>query len=47
MRPVLIWTGIILDPSLAHNMGKASVQMGEKKYDVHKVNKVILDAMGL
>lgn len=38
---------IILDPSLAHKMGQASVQMAKEKYDVHKVNKVILDAMGL
>jgi glycosyltransferase involved in cell wall biosynthesis len=37
----------ILDPSLAPSMGARSRQLAEEKYDVHKVNAVILEAMGL
>ncbi len=37
----------ILDPALTTSMGKASRRLAEKRYDVHKVNAVILDAMGL
>lgn len=35
----------ILEPELATKMGKASRQIAVKKYDVHKVNQVMLDAM--
>ncbi|MCX7121205.1 MAG: glycosyltransferase family 4 protein [Gammaproteobacteria bacterium] len=37
----------IRDPESIHIMGLASRKLAEKKYDVHKVNKVILAAMGL
>lgn len=37
----------INDPKLAKKMGKESRKIAEYKYDVHKVNKVIMEAMGL
>jgi len=37
----------ILQPELIERMGKRSREIAEDKYDVHKVNKVILAAMGL
>jgi len=37
----------ILQPELISIMGKESRRMAEEKYDVHKVNKVVLDALGL
>ena len=37
----------ILNPKLVFAMGEKSRQMAEEKYDVHKVNRTILQAMGL
>ena len=37
----------ILEPDLIPAMGRMSRRFAEDKYDVHKVNAVILDAMGL
>ena len=37
----------INNPELIKNMGKASRQIAEEKYNVHKVNQVINKAMGL
>lgn len=37
----------ILQPELIERMGKRSREIAEEKYDVHKVNAVILRAMGL
>jgi glycosyltransferase involved in cell wall biosynthesis len=37
----------IKDPSLAIRMGKRSRELAEKKYDVHKVNAVMLREMGI
>lgn len=37
----------IVQPGLAESMGRESRRMAEHKYDVHKVNRVILEAMGL
>lgn len=37
----------ILKPELILSMGKESRRMAEEKYDVHMVNEVILNAMGL
>jgi len=37
----------ILEPSLAAAMGRESRKIAEEKFDVHKVNAVILDALGL
>ena len=37
----------ILDPSLIEMMGKASRQIAENKFDVHAVNKFMLEEMGL
>lgn len=37
----------IKQPDLAGRMGKESRRIAEEKYDVNKVNRVILDAMGL
>lgn len=37
----------IKDPSLAEQMGQRSRQIAEEKYDVHKVNNVMLQEMGL
>lgn len=37
----------ILDPSLIPIMGKRSREIAEEKYDVHKVNAVMLNAMGI
>jgi glycosyltransferase involved in cell wall biosynthesis len=37
----------ILDPSLAERMGRESLAIAREKYDVHKVNAVIMAAMGL
>ncbi|RYF38408.1 MAG: glycosyltransferase, partial [Comamonadaceae bacterium] len=36
----------IEDPALAARMGKRSRQIAEEKYDVHKVNAVMLREMG-
>jgi len=35
----------ILKPELIQNMGAASRRIAEEKYDVHKINKVIIEAM--
>jgi len=37
----------VRQPELAAKMGKASRKIAEEKYDVHKVNKVILETMNL
>ena len=37
----------IKQPELIPAMGKRSREIAEDKYDVHKVNKVMMDAMGL
>jgi glycosyltransferase involved in cell wall biosynthesis len=37
----------ILDPSLADRMGRESLAIAREKYDVHKVNAVIMAAMNL
>jgi glycosyltransferase involved in cell wall biosynthesis len=37
----------ILDPTLAPRMGAASLEIARDKYDVNKVNAVIMKAMGL
>lgn len=37
----------ILDPDLARHLGERSRQIAEEKYDVHKVNEVMLREMGL
>ena len=37
----------ILEPELAERMGRESLEMAREKYDVHKVNAVILGAMGV
>jgi glycosyltransferase involved in cell wall biosynthesis len=37
----------ILDPSLAERMGRESLAIAREKYDVHKVNAVIMAAMKL
>ena len=37
----------ILNPELIDKMGKRSSEIAKEKYDVHKVNKVIMKAMGL
>lgn len=37
----------ILNPDLIGSMGKRSREIAEDKYDVHKVNQVILETMGL
>jgi glycosyltransferase involved in cell wall biosynthesis len=37
----------ILDPTLAPRMGAASLEIARTKYDVNKVNAVIMKAMGL
>lgn len=37
----------ILEPSLVDRMGLASRRLAESRYDVHKVNRVMLEAMGL
>lgn len=37
----------IQNPGLAATMGKRARQVAEDKYDVHKVNEVILQAMGI
>jgi glycosyltransferase involved in cell wall biosynthesis len=37
----------ILDSELASTMGAESLAIATEKYDVHKVNEVILDAMKL
>jgi glycosyltransferase involved in cell wall biosynthesis len=37
----------IQNPELIAKMGKRSREIAEEKYDVHKVNKVLLDTMGL
>lgn len=37
----------ILEPGLVASMGKASRSMAVEKYDVHKVNRVINETMGL
>ena len=35
------------DPTLAAKMGRASLNMVREKYDVHKVNRTIMEVMGL
>ena len=37
----------IEDPTLASRMGKRSREIAEEKYDVHKVNAVMLREMGI
>jgi len=37
----------IQKPDLAESMGRESRRIAEEKYDVHKVNRVIMEAMGL
>jgi hypothetical protein len=37
----------IEQPEFAGRMGKESRRIAEEKYDVHKVNRAILDTMGL
>jgi glycosyltransferase involved in cell wall biosynthesis len=37
----------ILDPSLADRMGRKSLVIAQEKYDVHKVNAVIMATMNL
>lgn len=37
----------VADPALITRMGLRSREIAEDKYDVHKVNRVILDALGL
>jgi glycosyltransferase involved in cell wall biosynthesis len=37
----------VVEPGLAAAMGRESRRIGIEKYDVHKVNAVILNAMGL
>lgn len=37
----------IEQPGLAGTMGWESRRIAEEKYDVHKVNRVILEAMGV
>jgi glycosyltransferase involved in cell wall biosynthesis len=37
----------ILEPGLAERMGAESLRLAREKYDVHKVNAVILEAMGV
>mgnify|MGYP006171085767 FL=1 len=37
----------ITDPTLAARMGQRGRQLAEDKYDVHKVNAVMLKEMGL
>jgi glycosyltransferase involved in cell wall biosynthesis len=37
----------IVDPDLAETMGRRSRQIAEQRFDVHKVNAVMLEAMGL
>lgn len=38
---------LIEDPSLAQRMGKRSRQIAEERYDVHKVNEIMLREMGI
>lgn len=38
---------LIETPGLKERMGDASRQLAERKYDVHKVNKIIMETMGL
>ncbi len=40
-------TRFITDPPLATRMGKRGRQIAEEKYDVHKVNAIMLNEMGL
>ncbi|BDX20532.1 hypothetical protein MFKK_33420 [Halopseudomonas aestusnigri] len=40
-------TRFIEDPDLAARMGKRSREIAEDKYDVHKVNAVMLKEMGI
>ena len=40
-------TRFIEDPDLAVRMGKRSREIAEEKYDVHKVNAVMLKEMGI
>lgn len=37
----------IVKPALIDQMGKRSREIAEERYDVHKVNRVMLDAMGI
>lgn len=47
VRKVLVRYGISADPTLAARMGQRGRQLAEDKYDVHKVNAVMLKEMGL
>ncbi|MOA07937.1 N,N'-diacetylbacillosaminyl-diphospho-undecaprenol alpha-1,3-N-acetylgalactosaminyltransferase [compost metagenome] len=38
---------LIKEPGLAARMGQRSRQIAEEKYDVHRVNAVMLEEMGL
>ncbi len=40
-------TRFIDDPDLAHRMGKRSREIAEDRYDVHKINAVMLREMGI
>lgn len=44
---VTVMEKFILNPDLIASMGKRSREIAEDKYDVHKVNQVILETMGL
>ena len=37
----------IQQPGLIEAMGRRSREIAEEKYDVHKINQVMLDVMGL
>ena len=37
----------IIDPRLATTMGRRSREMAEVRFDVRKVNAIMLEAMGL
>lgn len=47
MRKVVLRDGNTTDPTLAARMGQRGRQLAEDKYDVHKVNAVMLKEMGL
>ena len=47
VRKVVVRDGNITDPTLATRMGQRGRQLAEDKYDVHKVNAVMLQEMGL
>jgi hypothetical protein len=37
----------INEPELIERMGKESRRIAEERFDVHKINRVLLEAMGL